>query len=98
MAYDFEFDDEKVTAVVETIYHSYNELWHNCDGLYDELDSMEDSWSGDTYNNFVEGVRSYEGSVRGIPSILWAFREALIDAQEKGNELITNVKSSLDIF
>ncbi len=98
MAYDFEFDDEKVTEVVETIFESYENLWDNCDNLYNELGNMEDSWSGDTYENYVSGIKSYEGSVRGVPSILWAFREALLDAKEKGNDLITNVKSSLDIF
>ncbi len=98
MDYDFEYDYKKVTDVIIDMYHSYNELWDNCDNLYNEINNMNDSWAGDSYESFASGVKDYEPAVRGIPSILWAFREALIDARNDGTQLIKDIKSALDIF
>lgn len=96
MNYDFEYDSAKVTSVIVTMYYAYNNLLTNCDGLFDTVVGMENSWKGDGYNIFYNGIQQYKSSIYGIPAILHAFRQSVIDARDDGDDLVRAVKKAIE--
>lgn len=95
--YDFELDTGKLTQLIVKMYKTHDSLWANCDNLFGTTESMGEGWSGDAYEKYYSSIKQYENNVRAIPAILWAYRQAVIDARDDGNDLVTAVETALSI-
>lgn len=100
MEHDFIVNVENIDELRTKLGEAKEALEQQVIVIYNQIDSLENSWSGDSYNTFKEKCESFHPTLNALVALLGGF-QTMLDNQiinvTADSNLVSEVKSALEM-
>lgn len=94
--YTFAADAEQLTELATELRDTLAEnVTTEISDTYSEIENFGDAWSGESYDQFVEGCGNYQDALNTIPAVLTSFASTFDKASSAVEPLISTVESQI---
>lgn len=93
---DFAVDENLLLEAKDKCETTATEIEDYINQIYSKIIGLGDSWSGDSYDSFLEACEKYKEPLNQLVSILRAFAALLDEVNAPREELENAIKSAIN--
>lgn len=93
---DFATNCELLAEVKEKVKASAEKIETYKTEIYEGIDNLSSSWSGDSFNAFKEKCHSYEGAIDSLVTILNAYAKMIENVEKESTVLVSDIRTKLE--
>lgn len=92
---DFASNCELLAEVKEKVKTAAEKIEGYKTEIYEGIDDLSNSWSGESYTAFKEKCHSYEGAIDSLVTILNAYTKMIENVEKESVTLVSDIRQKL---
>ena len=91
------FDSTKINEMISNVDAAKIVLVNNENNIYNDIDKMNEGWSGDGYDSYKQNANNYRGALDSVNVFFEAYSAMLSEVEEEFNKQLKALNDALNL-